>query len=371
MKIIKIAVRAVLRVINSDLEYRLVDQYHFNQLKRKASELIWKAIAPSPEARIDPGRGQIGHELFVFGGFRQNGSVIQVVDIFDFEKEKWTARINLPEDMAQTHLGVASDEERYVYLVSGQLGGACRPATPNCFVFDAKNHFFDKLPSLPQPRYAPAVQLWRDRLHSVAGAKEDRNTPATDHWSIAVENGKAIEKEWREEPPIPHGGHHRASAVIQDALYVFGGQEGDYVAIPGNPDYRCTAELTAEVRFPDTYRLKAGAKAWDRMADMPILSSHTESSVIKFDDFVFILGGDYERHAQKDLITINEEIQVYDVKADSWKIVGRLPYHVKAMAAGYYKGYLYITCGQRGKGPNDSTPRLKFERGTWKVKFSV
>jgi len=161
---------------------------------------------------------------------------------FDFKKEKWTARVRLPEDMAQTHVGEGSDEERYIYLVSGQLGADCRPATTNCFVFDAKNRSFGKLPPLPQARYAPTVQVWRGRLHSVAGAKEDRNTPSVDHWSIAVENGKAIEKEWRWEPPLPHGGHHRASAVIQNALYVFGGQEGDYIAIPGDPDCRCTAE---------------------------------------------------------------------------------------------------------------------------------
>ncbi len=371
MKIIKKAVRAVLVAIDRDMEYRMVDQYHFDQLKRQPPELIWQAVAPCPEARLDAGRGQIGHELFVFGGFRQDNSVVKFVDVFDFKKEKWTQRVALPEDMAQTHLGVDSDGKRYIYLVSGQLGGACRPPTRDCFVFDATTRSFSKLPPLPKARYAPAVMLWRGRLHSVAGAEEDRNAPGTDHWSIAVENGKATEREWRPEPPIPHGGHHRASVVIHDALYVFGGQEGDYIAIPGDPDFRCTATLTTEVRFPDVYRLKAGARAWERVADMPILSSHTESSVLKSDNVVYILGGDYERQAKKDMITINDQIQAYDVKNDFWKIVGRLPYHVKAMVSGYYNGHIYLACGQRGKGPDDPSPRAKFERGTWKAKFSI
>lgn len=43
----------------------------------------------------------------------------------------------------------------------------------------------------------------------MGGSKENRHTPGLDHWSIAVKNGKAIEKEWREEVPVPRGGPHR------------------------------------------------------------------------------------------------------------------------------------------------------------------
>lgn len=59
------------------------------------------------------------------------------------------------------------------------------------------------------PRYAPATQLWRGRLHVMGGSKEDRHEPALDHWSLAVKDGKALENEWRNEIPIPRGGPHR------------------------------------------------------------------------------------------------------------------------------------------------------------------
>lgn len=58
-------------------------------------------------------------------------------------------------------------------------------------------------------RYAPATQLWRGRLHVMGGSKENRHTPGVDHWSIAVKDGKALEKKWRKEVPIPRGGPHR------------------------------------------------------------------------------------------------------------------------------------------------------------------
>jgi len=58
-------------------------------------------------------------------------------------------------------------------------------------------------------RYAPATQLWRGRLHVMGGSKENRHTPGLEHWSLAVKDGKALEKEWRSEIPIPRGGPHR------------------------------------------------------------------------------------------------------------------------------------------------------------------
>lgn len=43
----------------------------------------------------------------------------------------------------------------------------------------------------------------------MGGSKENRHTPGLEHWSIAVKDGKVLEKEWRNEIPIPRGGPHR------------------------------------------------------------------------------------------------------------------------------------------------------------------
>lgn len=63
-------------------------------------------------------------------------------------------------------------------------------------------------------RYAPATQLWRGRLHVMGGSKENRHTPALEHWSLAVKDGKALDKQWRTEIPIPRGGPHRFCELI-------------------------------------------------------------------------------------------------------------------------------------------------------------
>lgn len=48
----------------------------------------------------------------------------------------------------------------------------------------------------------------------MGGSKENRHTPGLEHWSIAVKDGKALEKKWRDEVPIPRGGPHRFSDTL-------------------------------------------------------------------------------------------------------------------------------------------------------------
>lgn len=43
----------------------------------------------------------------------------------------------------------------------------------------------------------------------MGGSKENRYDPGFEHWSLSVKDGKALEKEWKSEIPIPRGGPHR------------------------------------------------------------------------------------------------------------------------------------------------------------------
>lgn len=58
----------------------------------------------------------------------------------------------------------------------------------------------------------------------MGGSKEDRHEPGLEHWSLAVKDGKALEKEWRSEIPIPRGGPHRfttfPSYVINSFIFI-------------------------------------------------------------------------------------------------------------------------------------------------------
>lgn len=170
-------------------------------------QLTWQKMAPSPVPRLDGAAIQIRNHLFVFAGYGSIDSVHSHVDVYNFSDNTWGERFDMPKEMAHSHLGMVTDG-RYIYVVTGQYGPQCRGPTARNFVLDTETKQWEDLPPLPVPRYAPATQLWRGRLHVMGGSKENRHTPGLEHWSLAVKDGKALEKEWRSEIPIPRGGPH-------------------------------------------------------------------------------------------------------------------------------------------------------------------
>nr|CAB3479846.1 unnamed protein product [Digitaria exilis] len=198
----------------------------------------WEEMPAAPVPRLDGAAVQIGDLLYVFAGYASLDHVHSHVDVYNFTSNTWTERFDMPKEMAHSHLGMVSDG-RYVYAISGQYGPQCRASINRNFVLDTETKEWHELPPLPLPRYAPATQLWRGRLHVMGGGKEDRHEPGLEHWSLAVKDGKALEIEWRAEVPIPRGGPHRACVVANDKLFVIGGQEGDFMAKPGSPIFKC------------------------------------------------------------------------------------------------------------------------------------
>ncbi|KAI4329453.1 hypothetical protein L6164_021714 [Bauhinia variegata] len=292
-------------------------------------ELKWEKMAPAPVPRLDGAAIQIKSLLFVFAGYGTIDSVHSHVDIYNFTDNTWGGRFDMPKEMAHSHLGMVTDG-RYIYVVTGQYGPQCRGPTARTFVLDTETKQWQDLPPLPAPRYAPATQLWRGRLHVMGGSKENRHAPGLEHWSLAVKDGKAIEKEWRSEIPIPRGGPHRACVVVDDRLYVIGGQEGDFMAKPGSPIFKCSRR--EEVVYTDVYMLDDEMK-WKVLPPMPKANSHIEF-------------------------------------AWKWSVVGKLPYRVKTTLVGFWNGWLYFTSGQRDKGPDDPSPK-KVIGDMWRTKLKL
>lgn len=74
------------------------------------------------------------------------------VDIYNLTDNSWGGRLDMPKEMAHSHLGMASDG-RYIYAVTGQYGPQCRGPTARCFVLDTETKKWQDFPTLPSPRY--------------------------------------------------------------------------------------------------------------------------------------------------------------------------------------------------------------------------
>ncbi|CAH8383149.1 unnamed protein product [Eruca vesicaria subsp. sativa] len=378
-----------------------------------APQLHWEKMAPSPVPRLDGAAIQIRNFLYVFAGYGNINLVHSHVDVYNFLDNTWGGRFDMPKEMAHSHLGMVTDG-RYIYIVTGQYGPQCRGPTAKTFVLDTDTNTWSDFIPLPVPRYAPATQLWRGRLHVMGGSKENRHTPGLEHWSIAVKDGKTLEKEWRSEIPIPRGGPHRfvffvdsciilnflsedwlcscecrACVVVDDKLFVLGGQEGDFMAKPGSPIFKCSRRLEVlllfyetfcvcvcvltlylgwfKVVFSDVYMLDEEMK-WKVMPSMPKPDSHIEFAWKVVNNSIVIVGGTTEKHPETKKMVLVGEIFQFNLNTMKWYVIGKLPYRVKTTLVGYWDGQLYFTSGQRDKGPDDPGPR-KVIAEMWRTKL--
>ncbi|KAJ6424057.1 hypothetical protein OIU84_024934 [Salix udensis] len=330
-----------------------------------APELEWEQMPSAPVPRLDGYSVQIKNLFYVFVGYRNLDHVHSHVDVYNFSDNTWCDRFDTPKDMANSHLGVATDG-RYVYIVSGQNGTQCRTAITTCFSLDTETRKWHRLPPLPAPRYAPATQLWRGRLHVMGGSKENRHTPGLDHWSIAVKNGKALD-EWRTETPIPRGGPHRACVVVDDRLLVIGGQEGDFMAKPGSPIFKCSRRK--EVVYGDVYMLD-GEMKWKTLPEMPKPDSHIECAWVIVNNSIIITGGTTEKHPNTKRMMLVGEVFQFHLDSQTWSVIGKLPFRIKTTLAGFWDGWLYFTSGQRDRGPDNPQPR-KVIGEMWRTKLHL
>ncbi|KAK9757129.1 hypothetical protein RND81_01G142300 [Saponaria officinalis] len=330
-----------------------------------APKLQWEQMPTAPVPRLDGAAIQIKNIFYVFAGYGTINYVHSHVDIYNFTDNTWVGKFDMPKKMAHSHLGMATDG-RYIYIVNGQYGPQCRGPTAHTFVLDTETKQWNELPPLPVPRYAPATQLWRGRLHVMGGSGINRYTPELDHWSLAVKDGKPLEKEWRTEVPIPRGGPHRACVVVDDRIMVIGGQEGDFMAKPGSSIFKCSRRH--EVVYPDVYMLDDDMK-WKSLPPMPKANSHIEFAWALVNRSIIIAGGTTDKHPVTKKMILNREIFQFDLDTQKWSVIGKLPYRVKTTLVGYWNGWLYFTSGQRDRGPDDPSPR-KVIGDMWRTKLS-
>ncbi|GJU03073.1 Kelch repeat-containing protein-like protein [Tanacetum coccineum] len=351
-----------------------------------APETEWEEMAPAPVPRLDGASIQINELFYVFSGYRTLDQVHSHVDVYNFTSNQWGQSFATPKQMANSHLGMATDG-RYIYVVSGQQGPQCRtPPVAETFVLDTQTRNWDSFPPLPEPRYAPATQLWRGRLHVMGGGKENRHTPSTDHWSIAVKNGKALEKTWRKEVPIPRGGPHSYPGCLNPSKYfvltelvlllvngfmllVGSKRRGDFMPNQFSRSSSVHWASRHEVIYGDVYMLDDKME-WHKMPPLPKPDSHIEASWVLLNNSIVIAGGTTEKNPVTKRMILVGELFRFDLDSLKWHVIGKLPYRVKTTQAAYWNGWFYITSGQRDKGPDNPQPK-KVVADLWRTKLSL
>lgn len=293
------------------------------------------------------------------GGFRPNYAStcdkIQVMNIFE---KRWVLEreLQIPQGFPTTHHAVTYDSvSKYLYVVSGQIGGGCNEVSPKAFRVHFETGKNEILPDLPEGRYAAGAAIIRPplahddnanrpnaaHLHIFGGASPLRNLTAREHWQIVipdVSNDTVSELVWTEMEPVPDSNSHAVTFEHEGYIYTGSALNNDFGMQPtesidvcrrNNPlgaDSHHMTAMGAIYRYPtvasDASLTRQGH--WERSQDMPLPAG--QALVVKIKDSVLVVGGSntHEEDGSTGTVIANTWVRAFHPDRQEWDILSPL-----------------------------------------------
>jgi N-acetylneuraminic acid mutarotase len=283
--------------------------------------LDWKPGKPSPFARVEAPAAVVGDKFYVFGGSTDTLDSSNQLDVYDPAKDSWLRKKEMPARL--THLNAVLDGGT-IWLAGGFKGKHPGPVTNEVWKYDIASDSWLAGPPLPEPRGGGGLASLQRRLHYFGGFKPDRDTNSGDHWSLALDGGT----EWQREADMPEPRGHVTAATLGGRIYALGGTHGHD---------KTQIDLDACHRFDPT------EEQWTKIASLPDGRSHFESSTMIHRGRILIIGGRCNSsHPSRNVV---DDMLEYDLRTNSWGVVGRMPQHVLAPSAGIIGRQLVVVAG--------------------------
>lgn len=228
----------------------------------------WQQLAPLPDPIGYGGMfaGVLGGRLIAGGGsqFRDKPNWLQGAKAFSDRifvlarpEGRWAEdALKLPKGAGHFASAATADA---IYFAGGVDATSCLRETYELRAEGGKLTL-RPLPALPLPLGYAAAAILGSRLYVAGGIPTPTSKePSTQVWSLDLARSAAAEHPaWRREPDLPAPGVFvAAAAAAGDHLYVLGG-------IGFTPAPASTATPSARA-----YRLAPGARAWERLPDLP------------------------------------------------------------------------------------------------------
>ena len=223
----------------------------------------WRECAALPTPTHHPNLVAIGQEVYAIGGFTAAQgagawAMSERVGVYTPESDTWRPGPAMAQPYAET---VAANLDGRIHVVTGRrrAGGANRSWSDHAdttahIVLDPASEAWDTAAPAPTARNSAAGAVLNGRLHIIGGRTvSGGNTPVHEVYESQTDR-------WASLAPLPepeagpHGSGGLAAAVLDGAIYAFG---GEWFSASGGGVY-------AQV-----WRYDSGADAWSEAGRMP------------------------------------------------------------------------------------------------------
>ena len=186
----------------------------------------WQGVADLPEGRHHTYLQAVGDKLFAFGGFIHSaqGQWLNTADVLLFDKAKntWTRVAKMPVPLSETVGAVLNGN---IHLVGGRSphsdqNGQWQHSSDIArhFVFDPTTLTFSEAKPLPKALNSAASVQYQGRWIVLGGRQfGGGNLPEVLEYLVDENRWQVLEK-------MPEGRAGHAAAVLNNSIYVFGGE---------------------------------------------------------------------------------------------------------------------------------------------------
>jgi N-acetylneuraminic acid mutarotase len=211
-----------------------------------AAEGKWVTLAPFPEPGEELAGATAGGKLYVFQGLRPVWIPKGLVYEYDQGTNTWTKKKPMPHP--SHHTAVAEMNGKLYFFGGFVLPASGPPAwvpIDDTWEYDPGADAWRALAPMPTKRGAASAAAVNGKLYVIGGAGPfpwDTNQsihPARPHRSLGtVEEYDPASNTWRERSPMPTPRNHAAIGAVKGKIYVIGGRlaAAFITAFPGNVD---------------------------------------------------------------------------------------------------------------------------------------
>jgi len=303
----------------------------------QALEFTWEELAPLPVSRGGHAAAWLDGRLIVMGGTTWQGEQkrwLSQVEAYAARSRAWETIGQLPHPLADA---AAAERRQQRWLI----GGADRTTTFDTVWrvrLDGDRLVCIPDQPLPEPRAYASAQFVGSALHVIGGAT-DANNLSTARPTQLIRSSPTEGTPWRRGPDLPAQPRVlAASAVLQGAIYLFGG---------------CYQDGAQAVRnLAETWRYDPRLQQWRRCADAPWAARGWEA--VALDGRRALLLGGYVASPEEDRdqgpeFGFSDRVLLYDATTDRFERLGQQPMAAIGSAPVLHEGVVYLTGGEQRK----------------------
>jgi N-acetylneuraminic acid mutarotase len=294
------------------------------------ANIKWTSGPKAPVPRTEPESAVVGDKLYVFSGYgdtsggRSAWVPSATIDKFDPKTNTWSRVGSMPLPTTHAAVSVVGTDVWFAGGYTLRAGTLDRQdiATTNVWIYHTTTNTWTKGPALPARRASGGLGLVNNKLYFISGEPPDHTSVTTNTWVLDLANQSAG---WKSVAPIPQGRTHFGTAVVNNKIYVIGGQKG----IDGNSSM-----------FTTSYSYDPATNVWKRLADFSPERSHLSPNTIVVAGKIYTFGG--EQYFNKEL----SEVLEYNPATNTFRKLTSMPGARGAGAAGYVGGKFVFTGGK-------------------------